>query len=34
MLEIKDLAVSYGAISALHGISLEVREGDIVTLIG
>jgi branched-chain amino acid transport system ATP-binding protein len=34
MLEIKDLAVSYGAIAALHGVSLQVRQGDIVTLIG
>ncbi|HET6406396.1 MAG TPA: ABC transporter ATP-binding protein [Chthoniobacteraceae bacterium] len=34
MLEIRDLHVNYGAISALHGISLEVREGEIVTLIG
>jgi len=34
MLVIKDLQVSYGAITALHGISLEVREGEIVALIG
>src|ERR1043165_8449572 len=34
MLEIKNLSVSYGAINALHGISLEVKKGDIVTLIG
>jgi branched-chain amino acid transport system ATP-binding protein len=34
MLEIKNLTVSYGAISALHGISLSVRRGSIVTLIG
>jgi branched-chain amino acid transport system ATP-binding protein len=34
MLEVKNLKVSYGAINALHGISLEVRKGDIVTLIG
>jgi branched-chain amino acid transport system ATP-binding protein len=26
--------VNYGAITALHGISLEVKQGDIVTLIG
>jgi branched-chain amino acid transport system ATP-binding protein len=26
--------VSYGAINALHGISLEIKQGDIVTLIG
>ena len=34
MLEIKQLAVSYGAINALHGISLRVEAGRIVTLIG
>src|SRR3954471_9287809 len=34
MLEIKNLKVNYGAINALHGISLEVKQGDIVTLIG
>jgi branched-chain amino acid transport system ATP-binding protein len=34
MLEVKNLSVSYGAISALHGISLSVKQGDIVTLIG
>ena len=34
MLEIKNLEVSYGAISALHGISLSVAAGSIVTLIG
>jgi branched-chain amino acid transport system ATP-binding protein len=34
MLEIKNLTVSYGAISALHGISLSVKTGSIVTLIG
>ncbi len=34
MLEIKDLKVSYGAINALHGISLSVQKGEIVTLIG
>ena len=34
MLEIKNLQVSYGAISALHGISLSVPNGKIVTLIG
>src|SRR5215469_17046472 len=34
MLEIKNLTVNYGAICALRGISLEVKEGDIVTLIG
>ncbi len=34
MLVIEDLRVSYGAITALHGVSLEVREGEIVALIG
>lgn len=34
MLEIKHLAVSYGCINALHGISLRVEQGRIVTLIG
>ncbi len=34
MLEIKNLNVSYGAIKALHGISLSVPAGSIVTLIG
>jgi branched-chain amino acid transport system ATP-binding protein len=34
MLEIKNLSVSYGAINALHGISLQIKPGDIVTLIG
>jgi branched-chain amino acid transport system ATP-binding protein len=34
VLEIKNLTVNYGAITALQGISLEVRPGDIVTLIG
>ena len=34
MLEVKNLSVSYGAIAALHGVSLSVPKGDIVTLIG
>ncbi len=34
MLEVKNLSVSYGAIAALHGVSLSVAKGDIVTLIG
>src|SRR5690606_15150109 len=34
MLEVKDIHVYYGAIHALKGISLSVKEGDIVTLIG
>ena len=34
MLEVKDLNVHYGVIHALKGISLEVRQGEIVALIG
>ena len=34
MLEIRDLEVSYGSIAALHGISLNVPAGEIVTLVG
>ncbi len=34
ILEIKDLVVSYGGIEAVKGISMEVPEGQIVTLIG
>ena len=34
LLSIHGLEVGYGAISALHGIDLEVRKGEIVTLIG
>jgi branched-chain amino acid transport system ATP-binding protein len=34
MLEIKNLQVSFGAINALHGISLSLKHGSIVTLIG
>lgn len=34
MLEVNNLTVQYGAITALHGISLRVSQGEIVTLIG
>lgn len=34
MLEITDLSVAYGSIKALHGVSLRVPAGSIVTLIG
>jgi branched-chain amino acid transport system ATP-binding protein len=34
VLEVRDLVVNYGVITALHGVSLSIREGDIVTLIG
>ncbi|HCQ73635.1 MAG TPA: ABC transporter ATP-binding protein, partial [Clostridiales bacterium] len=33
MLEIRDLQVHYGGIEAVRGISLDVPEGEIVTLI-
>jgi len=34
VLEIRDLHVSYGSIRALKGVSLEVRKGELVALIG
>ncbi|MBL8886949.1 MAG: ABC transporter ATP-binding protein [Phycisphaerales bacterium] len=34
MLSVSNLQVSYGAIRALHGVSLQVKQGEIVTLIG
>jgi branched-chain amino acid transport system ATP-binding protein len=34
MLVVKDLLVSYGAVKALHGVSINVNQGEIVTLIG
>ncbi len=34
MLSVENLSVGYGAIKALHGISLRVERGEIVTLIG
>src|SRR5580692_5948470 len=34
MLTIKNMTVNYGAITALRGISIEVPQGKIVTLIG
>jgi branched-chain amino acid transport system ATP-binding protein len=34
LLEVRDLVVQYGRIRALHGISLTVHEGDLVTLLG
>lgn len=34
LLKIKDLRVNYGNVEALHGISLEVAEGEIVTILG
>lgn len=34
MLEIKDLHVSYGMIQAIKGVSFEVNEGEVISLIG
>ena len=34
MLEVKDLKVSYGAIEVVHGVTLEIKEGECVALIG
>jgi len=34
LLEVKNLQVNYGNIEALHGVSFQVEEGEIVTLIG
>lgn len=33
-IEIKDLVVKYGKVEALHGISLNVKKGEIVTILG
>src|SRR6202000_2998442 len=34
LLEARDVVVHYGRIEALHGVSLVVREGELVTLLG
>lgn len=34
MLQVTDAVVRYGAITALHGVTFEVRQGEIVTLLG
>jgi branched-chain amino acid transport system ATP-binding protein len=34
MLEVKDINTYYGNIQALKGVSLEISEGEIITLIG
>ena len=34
MLEIRDLEVYYGMIQAIKGISFDVKEGEVIALIG
>lgn len=34
LLQLRDFCVSYGAVRAVHGVELSVREGEIVTVIG
>ena len=34
LLEVRDVKVSYGRIEALHGVSLVVNHGELVTLLG
>ena len=34
LLEVSNMTVAYGRIEALHGISLSVEDGELVTLIG
>ncbi|MBR9980570.1 MAG: ABC transporter ATP-binding protein [Desulfatitalea sp.] len=34
MLQVENIHVRYGRVEALHGVTLEVREGEIVTLLG
>ncbi len=34
LLELEDLSAAYGAVRALHGVSLQVREGEVVCLLG
>jgi branched-chain amino acid transport system ATP-binding protein len=34
MLELRGLVVAYGGVKALHGISLTVREGELITILG
>lgn len=34
LLEVRDISVHYGKIQALHGVSLQVRDGELVTLLG
>jgi branched-chain amino acid transport system ATP-binding protein len=34
LLQVRDFSVSYGAVQAVHGVELNVHEGEIVTVIG
>ena len=34
MLRLEDVHIAYGSIEAVKGVSLEVREGEVVTIIG
>ena len=34
LLEVRNLEVTYGELAAVHGVSFEVRRGDLVTIIG
>ncbi|MDR2339689.1 MAG: ABC transporter ATP-binding protein [Deltaproteobacteria bacterium] len=34
MLELRDVVVAYGGVKALHGVSLTVNEGELVTVLG
>ena len=34
LLSIKDLVVNYGSIQALKGVNLDVKKGEIITLVG
>ena len=34
LLDIRDLHVSYGAVTAIKGISLHVKKGEVVTILG
>ena len=34
LLDVRNVSVSYGKVEAVHGVSLEVNAGQIVTVIG
>ena len=34
LLSVRDLNVFYGGIQAIHGISLDIRQGEIISIIG